>query len=305
MIRIDPYKLASHGARALSHRTGILRATPAQTQRHGSFTTILNWGNSERRFDCDYINNPEAVAVASDKLRSARRFYDASIPTPPFTTERSEALRWRRDGSGIIARRLLRGSGGRGVLYYGPDCGGENPERGEPDTNGNAPVHRGGGGREDSPTDGSGRGQPRERGFIVPAPMYTKYIKKATEYRVHVFDGRVIDIQQKRKRQEVPNDEIDYQIRNAVNGWVYCRDGIDCPDSVRMAAINAVAALGLDFGAVDVGWNTHDDAACVYEVNTAPGLEGSTLDSYYEAIKRRLPLLSGGAYQRRRLTCGP
>jgi D-alanine-D-alanine ligase-like ATP-grasp enzyme len=39
----------------------------------------------------------------------------------------------------------------------------------------------------------------------------------------------------------------------------------------------------LDFGAVDIGWN--DDAgACVFEVNTAPGLENSALAAYVEAF---------------------
>ena len=130
--------------------------------------------------------------------------------------------------------------------------------------------------------------------------MYTKYFKKADEYRVHVFDGEVIDVQQKRKRQEVPNEEVDYQVRSGRNGWVFCRDGVDCPGSVRIMACRAVNVLGLDFGAVDIGWNRHNEECAVFEVNTAPGLEGSTLDSYYRAIANRRPEIQGGAYARRR-----
>lgn len=135
---------------------------------------------------------------------------------------------------------------------------------------------------------------------MVDAPLYTQYVKKADEYRIHVFDGQVIDIQQKRKRQEVPNEEVDYQIRNLAGGWVFCRDNIDCPSVCSTLAIDAVSALGLTFGAVDIGFNRNEGVGYVYEVNTAPGLEGSTLDSYFEALVRYIPEIGRGAFARRR-----
>jgi hypothetical protein len=51
---------------------------------------------------------------------------------------------------------------------------------------------------------------------------------------------------------------------------------------------------------VDIGWNRHEAQGYVYEVNTAPGLEGATIDSYRRAFIELLPVLQGGAYQRRR-----
>ena len=60
------------------------------------------------------------------------------------------------------------------------------------------------------------------------------------------------------------------------------------PDDVTKQALLAVDGLGLDFGAVDVGWNQHYQEATVYEVNTAPGLTGTTLDKYTNAIRRLL-----------------
>ncbi|MNY81884.1 hypothetical protein D3C86_2236870 [compost metagenome] len=47
----------------------------------------------------------------------------------------------------------------------------------------------------------------------------------------------------------------------------------------------AVNALGLDFGAADVIWNDHRKQAFVLEVNTAPGLTGTTLEKYAKALK--------------------
>lgn len=120
------------------------------------------------------------------------------------------------------------------------------------------------------------------------APLYVKYIKKAKEFRVHVFNGKVIDVQQKRKRTEVPSEEVNYQVRNHANGWVYCRDDISHDESVLDSAIAAVNVLGLDFGAVDIIWNSHYNKGYVLEVNTAPGLEGTSVKLYADAIQTLL-----------------
>ena len=116
---------------------------------------------------------------------------------------------------------------------------------------------------------------------LPDVPLYVEYIKKTAEYRVHVFGGQVLDVQLKRKRAGY--EGANYQVRNHRNGWVYCRDGVEAPAAVTDSAVAAVAALGLDFGAVDVVWNRHR-GAFVLEVNTAPGVEGLTLTKYVEAI---------------------
>lgn len=60
------------------------------------------------------------------------------------------------------------------------------------------------------------------------------------------------------------------------------------PENALNAAIQAVRALGLNFGAVDIGWNERD-GPCVFEINTAPGIEESSLEAYTIALKT-LPL---------------
>lgn len=113
---------------------------------------------------------------------------------------------------------------------------------------------------------------------LVNAPLYTKYIKKKKEFRVHVFNQEVIDIQEKRKSHDVAN--VDFRIRNHASGFVFCRDNIVEPSDLRTVSIAAVTTLGLDFGAVDVIYNEKQDKCYALEVNTAPGLEGTTLQSY-------------------------
>lgn len=259
-IRIEPYKLWSGGAKALGVRAGILRATTRQVTKYGDFDLVINWGRSQRRFNGEYINAPEQVVLASDKLRTAKTFSEHGVPQPDFTEDREVAKGWAGEGSTVVCRKLLRASQGRGIVLS------TTPEE------------------------------------VCAAPLYTKYVKKADEYRIHVAFGEVVDSQQKKRRLEVPDEDINWQIRNAHNGWVFTRDGVTSPRCVRDAAIAGVVALGLDFGAVDIGYNTHGKSAVVYEVNTAPGLEGTTLDTYYEAFLKRLPQLEGGAFRRRRNT---
>lgn len=120
---------------------------------------------------------------------------------------------------------------------------------------------------------------------VVHAPLYTKYVKKQDEYRVHILGGEIIDTQKKAKRRDVNNDDVNYQVRTHDNGFIYMRDGVVPPDAVLSQALQAVNASGLDFGAVDVIWNDRHQTAYVLEINTAPGMEGTTVDNYARAFR--------------------
>lgn len=117
---------------------------------------------------------------------------------------------------------------------------------------------------------------------ITYAPLYTLYKKKKHEYRVHVFNNEVIDVTQKKK--QVGHEGTNHQIRNHQNGWVYCREGVVEPKDLRELALGACSALGLRNGAVDIIWNEKENLSYVLEVNTAPGIEGTTCLKYANAI---------------------
>ena len=116
------------------------------------------------------------------------------------------------------------------------------------------------------------------RDALVPAPLYVKYMKKRDEYRIHVGRMGIIAIQ----RKAIPNgtEPIDTRIRNHHNGYVFVRNNVEPPVQVLEQASRAIDALGLDFGAVDIIYNNHYQRATVLEVNTAPGLEGQTIEDY-------------------------
>jgi len=120
---------------------------------------------------------------------------------------------------------------------------------------------------------------------LVNAPLYTRYVPKKEEYRVHVLNGQVIDVQQKKKRRGF-EDERNTKVRNLANGYVFCRDGITEPQNLRSVAIRATAALGYNLGAVDIAYNVKKDLLVVLEVNANPGMQGQTLENYANAILR-------------------
>jgi len=114
------------------------------------------------------------------------------------------------------------------------------------------------------------------------APLYVQYKKKKHEYRVHIFNSEVIDVTQKKKRRDA--EFIDTKIRNHKNGWVYAREDVTEPQDLREQAQRAMLAVNLKFGAVDLIWNQLENKCYVLEINTAPGLVGTTLTNYVQAI---------------------
>lgn len=238
---IMPYKLKSRSARRLAEALGIRRVRPNGRFRNNFGHTIINWGCPRQPvFPADrIINNPDNVALASNKALSLEIFSSRGVPTVEYTKCCETALSWLREGFMVVCRTLLRANSGKGIVLA------------------------------------------KKEEDLIDAPLYTKYFKKKLEFRVHVAFGEVVDIQQKRKRSELDREQVNFQIRNASNGWVFCRNDIDeVPDDVKEAAKKSIVALGLDFGAVDVGFNVAKGLPAVFEVNTAPGLEGTTLENY-------------------------
>ena len=117
---------------------------------------------------------------------------------------------------------------------------------------------------------------------VPDAPLYVLYIYKVREFRVHVVCGAVIDVQQKIRDPE--REPKTWKIRSRDNGFIFAREGVEFnPDRDRIA-IEAVDAFSLDFGAVDL-IEDKEGNFYVLEVNTAPGLEGQTINSYARAFR--------------------
>lgn len=121
---------------------------------------------------------------------------------------------------------------------------------------------------------------------LPDAPLYVQYVPKQHEFRVHVIGKSIIAVQRKARDRENPNPN--WQVRNHKNGFIFIREGFETPPAVLEQAPRATEALGLDFGAVDIIWNAKQQRAYVLEVNTAPGLEGRTIDDYANGFRNLL-----------------
>lgn len=220
------------------------------------WTRLINWGNGRAPVGTgpfsSISNSFAAVATASNKLSTFRALEGKDgIRIPVFTTDRSVAAGWIRDGVVVVCRTQLSGHSGAGIVLASSEA------------------------------------------ELVQAPLYVQYVKKQQEFRVHVAFGEVIDVQEKRRAKRDSDGDgegvpANYQIRNHHTGWVYCRENITEPVGLREMAIRTVPELGLDFGAVDLIYNAKRNEVYVLEVNTAPGLEGSTVDKYAEAFVKEL-----------------
>lgn len=247
-MKIYPYNSASASVKALSKALEIKRL-----KREGKPITcdvLVNWGCSSIPREIKnnlLLNAPGAVARASNKLQ-AFEVLQGHVPIPQWTTSPQDASEWLLGGSVVVARDILNGNSGKGIRIL----------------EGAAGV-----------------------GEVGNSPLYTKYIKKQEEYRVHIFRGEAIMLQRKARKKEVADDQVNWKVRNHANGFIFAHKDVVVPPDGISDCILAIGLLGLDFGAVDL---LEDRAGKCYilEVNTAPGLEGETLTRYTEAFRKMM-----------------
>lgn len=260
---IMPYNMASESAKILAEKLRCIRIRRENSRyRYKEDHTVINWGCPERPehipADAKVINQFDAVKRACDKKKAFRVLSGNGIQTPDVTESKEMARAWLIGGSCVLARTILNGHGGKGIVIM------------------------------ESPDD------------LIDAPLYTRYIPKKSEWRIHVFHGVVIDATRKVLSEDHPDKEnVNWKVRNHDNGFIFQRynpkklnpDGEPTlerdliPASAKAQAISAVAALGLDFGAVDIIYNASMKRAFVLEVNTAPGVAETTSDIYTQFFR--------------------
>jgi hypothetical protein len=207
------------------------------------------------------VNNLTSVAVAQSKVRTFQRIRERNARILPLHWFNAEDANYccLVGGLTVVARTHDRGSSGSGIVVLTPD---------------EARVGRG----------------------LPAAQLYTKAINKRREYRVHVgnLNGRMVTIDVTRKIRRPGVDDTNRPfIWNHDNEFIFVRDGVN-PDTIPQSLIAraqvAVQDLGLQFGAVDIiveRGGTLLDANCyVLEVNTSPGMEGTTLARYVEFFQK-------------------
>lgn len=243
---IYAYKQGSASARGLSKALGIKRIKDVGSRfKGGPRKAVINWGASEVPVEvlkCPIYNDPKAVKIASNKLEAFRHLMGHNNAIPAWTEDKEQAAKWLESEKYkmVVCRKVLNGHSGAGIVLA------KTPQE------------------------------------LVDCPLYVAYIPKKDEYRVHVGMGghSVIDVQRKALNPDVAKEDANFQVRNHDNGFIYVRGDVNPPEKVLTFAKECVSILDLNFGAVDVIYNQKHDKAYVLEVNTAPGLTGTTLENY-------------------------
>lgn len=261
-VKLTHYSRYSSGAASLGKALGIARCKP-ETHFLEPHHTLINWGchtlHENLRGAGTIFNLPESVKPASNKLEFFKLM--ASKPllaprVPDWTEDPGIAAQWVDEGE-VMGRGKLTGKGGAGIIF--------------------------------------GRDEDTFEEFL-DCPLFVKYKKKKDEYRVHFVKNNVIDIQQKLLRKfddqgnPIDREHVDFRIRNLTNGFIFARNNINAPADVVEQARLAFGNSMLDFGCVDVIFNEAEGKAYVLEINTAPGLMGTTLDRYTAAFKDMIGL---------------
>lgn len=255
-LKILPYNIASESAKALAAALDVYRVNKENTAIKGSKDKILvNWGNSvvnhEQLLKCSFLNNPKAVGETANKLTFFRMFKgEFAEIVPPWTPSRDQAFAWLEDDKSlVVARTKLNAHSGEGIILV---------NRAYVDENG-----------------------------MPKAPLYTKYVPKKEEYRIH-FSRKTGIFFKQRKAMVEGTQNPNWKIRNLAGGFIYANVDVQTPkvvDRVAEMFYNGMEAGGLDFGALDIIYNEKTDRAYILEVNTAPGLAGRTLEAYTGMIR--------------------
>jgi len=247
------YNEHSQSAKALAQAMGIKRIKHRNSKFAGrADQTVINWGGSQlpiRNYRANIINDPKSVGICSNKLELFKYLEDQECDDliPEWTTNIDTAKLWAIGwpNYNVVERHVLNGHSGQGIRIV------------------------------DNPED------------IQDAPLYVKYIPKRDEFRVHMVGGQIIDIQQKKKRLDFEG-EVNYNIRNHAGGFIYARENIEVPKCVKYVAQAVHETFEndtLDIAAMDIIYNSYLNRAYLLEINTAPGLEGQTVQLYADALR--------------------
>ena len=255
--KLFPYKQGSASCKALADALGIKRIKLQGGRWKGREGDVLiNWGSSSQQVvevagRARILNHPDKIKVSGNKLLTFNTLYIhnqlLNQPIPVNIPEHSTEKEW--------AVQKIRE--GKKVV-----C-------------------------RTTLTGHSGQGIVIAESVdqLVDAPLYVQYVPKKDEYRVHVMNGEVFFIQRKARKLDVPDDAVNWQVRNLDGGFIYANQDVQAPELVKEQAKNAIMALGLDFGAVDI-ITTARGKVFVLEVNSACGLAGTTLNKYVEGFNQ-------------------
>lgn len=231
-------------------------------------TVLINLGvTDDLPYEGEFINDQDMVRAASNKRKARQIFAEKGVPSPKLYLTADAVA---KEDLPVIGRTSYHHKG-RGFWYCKTL----------------ADVRR---------------------AARAGATHFLEFIPNTREYRIHTFI--------KRKHRESEERELDHYVsikisekvwqgegqpnklepqKNHSFGWTFLgpqNRREEELDLVRHAAKQAIAALGLDFGAVDVMYRIRTKEAYVLEVNSSPSLSDDSANTCEVYANRILKTIS-------------
>lgn len=244
------YDSKSETGLAMAKALGLKIIKHVDSKFKGDYTKkVLNWGCSDLPLQVrrsEVLNKEHCVDWAVNKIKAFSRMQEFGVRTVPWTTDIAVARRWMEEGARVFGRTKVKGKDGEGLR----EC------------------------RDDLDLDG--------------VKLWTKFIPAVKEYRINLVH-EMFEYTTACQRK-VPLDNytgtLNPDIKTSGNGYGFKYVTQNIPDDVLDQADNALSALDLDFGGVDVLWD--GTRAWVLEVNTAPQFTPRVIETLKPAFKRML-----------------
>jgi hypothetical protein len=234
-----------NGMEALGYKSLIISKKNSHYV-HQDDHLVINWGDSKCPNYPNMLNRPHAIANATNKLASFKCLLNYNVCCAPIMLNKGAAIAYLQGGEDrvVFCRGKLSAARGAGIVVA------------------------------------------KTVNDLIDCKLYTGGIldPNRIEYRCHVMMGKVIHTQQKKRRNGWRDDPtFSDTVRNYHHGWIFAIQNVHPSEATKQTSIDAVEAMGLDFGAVDI-MQTPDGTGYVLEVNTAPGIDGSSPAKYCQAI---------------------
>jgi len=253
-------KRGSKGALALrraideaGHRTFRIKSQNSRFIPRNS-DIIINWGTSNVRYDdcgATVLNPARSIDICANKISFFRKMEANQVrelPMVVYNYDDAYELMESDPDMVMYCRTKVQGNSGSGIVV----------------------AHT----KEE----------------LVQCNLYTVGIKDIQrELRVHVFRNRILSFAQKKRLSSEAREERgfegtpDEEIRNLKGGWIFARSGVEVSEDILDRCKDVLQYLEMDFCALDIVEDTHGNFFFL-EANTAPGLQGTTLTEYTEAI---------------------
>lgn len=255
------------------HKGAVIGGYPSKfdalCRKHGQPTAVINLGVTDNvGYTGPVLNSPDMVRAGSNKRKARQVFAQAKIPAPKLFLNSNEVT---AADLPVVGRTSYHRKG-EGFWF----C------------NTLAEVHR---------------------AVKQGATHFLEFVPSTHEYRVHTFikGKHLARPRDKREPGSYVSTKISEKIwvgqgkpdprepqKNHEFGWSFLgpqNRREEELDVVRHAAKQAIAALGMDFGAVDVMYNLRNKFPYVLEVNSTPSLadeQATTCDVYAARIVKTL-----------------